>query len=195
NQTVNPQKAGISASKIALPGAGANGSFSVASTGLLETNNLRDDELHAHIAYRPKAMDQADIFMAMIGVMLKLAPTDQQPLGVFKDDAIAITHEVISIFNRAAKSVPYVITTGDLTSLVADVPGFLLQNNKWQEMDLTVTANEFPGVVIARGSIRVGSFSFGGYLNKSHTAQLRNTANIEKPKESPLAPYLELLLT
>ncbi|KAL8646965.1 MAG: hypothetical protein Q9226_006629, partial [Calogaya cf. arnoldii] len=154
NQTVNTQGAEIAAFKIALAGAGANGSFSVASTGLSKTNNLGDDELHADIAYRPKSMDQPDIFMAMTGIMLRLAPTNQQDLGVFSDNSIAITHEVISIFNRAAKSVPYVITTGDLISLVADVPGFLLLNNKWQEIDLTVTANEFPGVVIARGIIR-----------------------------------------
>ena len=52
--------------------------------------------------------------MTAFGIMLRLAPTNRQDISVFESIAIAITTEVISIFNRAARSIPYVTSSGDL---------------------------------------------------------------------------------
>lgn len=156
NKTVDIQVAQSAGAKIALPSVSTNGSFSFATTGLSGMPNVGDSDLHAEITYLSKAMDQRDIFMTAFGIMLRLAPTNRQDLGVFKSIDIAITTEVISIFNRAARSIPYVMSSGDLIGFVAYLPEHLLREKKWQEMDIALTDNEFPGVVIARGSIRVG---------------------------------------
>ena len=59
------------------------------------------------------------------------------------------------------------MSSGDLIALMAYLPEHLLNENKWQEMDITITDNAFPGVVIARGIIRVGPASgiFAGWLD------------------------------
>ena len=155
-QTINTPGAQTAAAKDALASEGANGSFSFKSKTLSISEKLGAGELHADVTYRPKEMDRRDIYMAIFGVMLRLAPTNRGELGIFHDNAIGITHEVICIFNRAAKSIPYALTTGDLISLVAYMPEHLLTVGKWQDMDITITDNEFPNVVIARGSFRLG---------------------------------------
>ncbi|KAI4093254.1 MAG: hypothetical protein LQ339_007732 [Xanthoria mediterranea] len=156
NKTVDTQLAQIAGTKIALPSVSTNGSFSFETIGLSRMANVGDSDLHAEITYRGKTMNQRDISMTAFGIMLRLAPTNRQDLGVFKSIDITITTEVVSIFNRAARSIPYVMSSGDLIAFVAYLPEHLLREKKWQEMDIALTDKQFPEVVIARGSIRVG---------------------------------------
>ncbi|KAL8837878.1 MAG: hypothetical protein Q9170_002353 [Blastenia crenularia] len=127
------------------------------SPHLLNTKVVGSDELHADITYRGQAIDSRDIFMTVTWIMLRLAPVNKQAVGVFGTSEKAITTEVRTIFNRAAGVLPYIMTSGDLISLLAFLPGHLLQEKKWQEMDIVISDNEHAAVVIARGIFRLGS--------------------------------------
>lgn len=135
----------------------SNGSFSFAPH-LSSTDHVgASDQLHGEITYHGKTMDPRDFFIAAMGIMLRLAPTNRQELGVFRSIENAITTDVESVFNRAARTLPYIMTSGDLISLLAVLPEPLLKDNKWQEMDITVFDSAYSGVVIARGTFRIGS--------------------------------------
>ncbi|KAL8644192.1 MAG: hypothetical protein Q9226_007890 [Calogaya cf. arnoldii] len=114
------------------------------------------DQLYGEITYHGKTMDPRDFFIAAMGIMLRLAPTNRQELGVFRSIENAITTDVESVFNRAARTLPYIMTSGDLISLLAVLPESLLKDKKWQEMDITVFDSQYSGFIIARVTFRIG---------------------------------------
>ncbi|KAL8850856.1 MAG: hypothetical protein Q9221_004168 [Calogaya cf. arnoldii] len=140
----------------------SNSSFSFAPPLSRADHVGASDQLRGEIQYHGKSMDPRDFFLAAMGIMLRLAPTNRQELGVFRSIENAITTDVESVFNRAARTLPYIMTSGDLISLLTVLPESLLKDNKWQEMDISVFDTEYSGVVIARGTFR----TVGGRLSE-----------------------------
>lgn len=85
--------------------------------------------------------------------MLRVAPTNQEDLGVFSAIENSITTDII---DRATTSIPYVSALGDLLSLLAYLLEQLLRGCLWGEIDIVIPDDAFPGVATARGSFWVG---------------------------------------
>ncbi|KAL8838131.1 MAG: hypothetical protein Q9170_002272 [Blastenia crenularia] len=120
-----------------------------------DQRNLGVDELSASVTYLSKPLDRRDSFMHIATLMLGLAPINARPLSVFRSSEMAITAKVQSILNRAGRVVPYVLTAGDLISMLAVLPMTLLDDKVWREMDEDIGDNEHGGVKIAKGTFRV----------------------------------------
>ncbi|KAI4219628.1 MAG: hypothetical protein L6R40_008716 [Gallowayella cf. fulva] len=134
------------------------------------TDIVGSDELHADVTYLGKTMDPRDIMVTITVMMLRLAPTNRDDLEILSVSD-GIKREAKSVFNRAARSLPYIMTSGDLISLLAFLPEQCLRDNKWEEMDVTVTDNDHPRVVIARGSFRIGKGKLPGGM-KNGTVEI-----------------------
>ncbi|KAI4220080.1 MAG: hypothetical protein L6R40_008695 [Gallowayella cf. fulva] len=134
------------------------------------TDIVGSDELRADITYLGKTMDPRDIIVTVTVMMLRLAPTNRDDLEILSVSD-GIKREVKSVFNRAARSLPYIMTSGDLISLLAFLPEQCLRDSKWEEMDVTVTDNDHPRVVMARGSFRIGKGKLPGGM-KNGTVEI-----------------------
>ena len=126
-------------------------SVNLGNSGLNTTSN--DDELWASLTYRTKDIPRSDIFMAIIWMLLNLAPhqNDERVL-VLTVTAPTITTAVTTKFIRVKDIPPRVdpLMYGNLVSLLARLPGVLLRENRFCEMDIVVKDD---GVSIGVGTI------------------------------------------
>lgn len=113
-----------------------------------------DDELQASLTYRTKDIPRRDIFMAIIWMLLNLAPhEDDERVLVLAVVAPPITTAVTTKFIRVKNIPPRVdpLMYGNLVSLLAKLPEVLLRENRFCEMDIVVKDD---GVSIGIGTMR-----------------------------------------
>ena len=114
-----------------------------------------NDDMQATVNYVGKNIDRATFFMALLSLMLNLAPRIGEPLTVWQATAHAINSEITVIWNRAkspAGSPQSRVTKGDLLSMFARLPEICLHDKRFQEMNVEIRES---GEVIARGLLRV----------------------------------------
>ncbi|KAL8835208.1 MAG: hypothetical protein Q9170_003404, partial [Blastenia crenularia] len=119
------------------------------------SNKVGSEALHAEITYLPTSIDRHDIFMHIVWLMIRLAPRTLNPSRVISFADLAITKNIQTIFNRAERSMPYVMNSDGLIVFLSYLPGFLVQENKFQETDIEFPDNEHAGALIAKVSSRV----------------------------------------
>ncbi|KAL8647761.1 MAG: hypothetical protein Q9210_005369 [Variospora velana] len=120
--------------------------------------SLTDDELLAYVHYLPTPIDRKNIFMAIVWLMLALAPFYHDPLFVFRCNVDAIGAEVRTIWNRvrdpaAAAPAPTLLIAGDVINMIARLPETLLREEKFSEMNIDMLEGE---VLLGKGAVRVG---------------------------------------
>ena len=114
-----------------------------------------NDDMQATVTYVGKKIDDADFFLALLWLILDLAPHIAEPLTVWQVTRKGITSQITTIWNRAkppAGSPQYYINKGHLISMLAYLPEVCLRDKRLQEMNIEVRES---GEVIARGLIRV----------------------------------------
>ena len=128
-------------------------SVNLGNSDLNTTSN--DDELWASLTYRTKDIPRSDVFMAIIWMLLILAPhqNDARVL-VLTVTAPTITTAVTTKLIRVKAIPPRVepLMYGNLVSLLAKLPEVLLRDNRYCEMDIVVKDD---GVSIGVGTIRL----------------------------------------
>ena len=115
---------------------------------------VTDDEMQATVNYVGKNIDRADFFLALLWLIVDLAPHIEEPLTTWRVTRNSIHTEITTIWNRAkppAGSAPYPINKGDLISMLAYLPEVCLHDRKFQEMNIEIRKS---GEVIARGLVR-----------------------------------------
>lgn len=137
-------------------------SVNLRNSDLNTTSN--DDELWASLTYRTKDIPRGDIFMAIIWMLLNLAPhqNDERVL-VLTVTAPTITTAVTTKFIRVKDIPPRVdpLMYGNLVSLLAKTPEVLLRENRFCEMDIVVKDDGASiGVGTIRATVPSGSVGF-----------------------------------
>ncbi|KAL8699146.1 MAG: hypothetical protein Q9201_006174 [Fulgogasparrea decipioides] len=134
--------------------------FDVNSTRVgADGGTVTDDQLQAHVDFLAKVIDRRDIWVMTAWSMLYLAPSNPYPLGFWRTTIPSVASEVTSIWNSVRPrpgTRPYLVTNGDLISLLARLPEYLLQENKFREMNIAINEN---GIDLAKGSFRTKPLS------------------------------------
>jgi len=148
NNSSSPQS---QASGLVMAGSNLNGvgfTFDGMNSGAARNVN---DQLRAEVNYLGTSIDRRDMLMMIIWLLLWLAPRNRVPLGVWRVGQPLLTCEIIALWNRV-KQDRYLMTGGDMISLLAYLPEILLRESKYQEMDIVIHDD---GVTVARGAVRV----------------------------------------
>ncbi|KAL8724330.1 MAG: hypothetical protein Q9181_006874 [Wetmoreana brouardii] len=140
--------------------SGSSVTFDVNSTRVgADVGTVRGDQLQAHIDYLDKKVDRRDIWVMIVWSMLYLAPSNRVPLGFWRTSISSVASEVTCIWNSVRpppRTRPYLLTIGDLISLLAQLAEQLLQDNQFREMNIAAREK---GIDIARGSFRTKPLS------------------------------------
>ena len=124
------------------------------STQYLSSGTAANDDTQATVFYVGKNIDRADFFLALIEIIVDLAPHIEEPIIVWRLTRTTAKSEISTIWNRVrppAGSRQYDINKGDLLSMFAKLPEICLRDRKLQEMNIEIREN---GQLIARGLIR-----------------------------------------
>ena len=121
--------------------------FDLMRSGVAENAN---DQLRAEVDYLTKSIERRDMFFMLIWLLLGLAPHNREPMIVWRVAQDAVTCAVTTLWNRV-KQTQYQITKGDMISFLASLPGLLLRDNVFREMNIAIKDGD---VVVARGSFR-----------------------------------------
>ncbi|CAF9923168.1 MAG: hypothetical protein HETSPECPRED_005260 [Heterodermia speciosa] len=133
---------------------GANPFPNYSSPQYLSSGTAANDDPQATVFYVGKNIDRADFFLALLWIILDLAPHSGEPMIVWRLTRATAKSEISTIWNRVkppAGSPQYDINKGYLLSMFAQLPEICLRDKKLQEMNIEITEN---GQLIARGLIR-----------------------------------------
>ena len=125
-----------------------------ASAQSFTMGEIANDDMQANVDWVGKTIDRADFFLALLWLIVDLAPHNGEPLTVWQVTRSAMNCQVTTIWNRIkppAGSPQYPISKGDLISMLAYLPEVSLRDRRFQEMNVEISER---GQLIARGLVR-----------------------------------------
>lgn len=112
-----------------------------------------EDQLSASVEYLSKSIDRRDLLLALIWLLVKLAPHNREPLTQFSS-TLGTFMSLVTTSGIEAKQTQYQMTKGDIISMFAYFPEMLLEApDAFREMNVVVKEKDHD-IVVAWGSFR-----------------------------------------